>query len=302
MAYTKPTEPSFRDSPEALRGNFRGGSLALSPPWLGGEVGSRLMYAQGIQLDALGEYLRMGMLQRFPELCQPEMLFALGRDKSIFRGLTESDANYARRLVQFKRTWRFAGNAPTLLRQLFELQRPNCVRMRYVVNGYSADPATTGNQFADWWTIEESPTPGADPVLSYERVSPSNWNWDGAAGYNIRFWIIIYRTDFEPAVWGVPPYDWAEEGLLWGASPDSDASWVKDTFAIVSTFKAAGSHMGPFPLYDGGLIITDPDFTTAPWGVDGPFPPGAAPGYPMPDGTFGDYNNYPPGAIYVSGL
>lgn len=300
MAYTKPTEPSFQDSQESLRGNFRGGTLSLSPPWLGGEWGERLMYAQGIQLDALGEYLRMGILQRFPELCQPEMLFALGRDKKIFRGLSESDENYARRLVQFKRTWKLAGNAPTLLRQLWELQRPNAVRMRYVVNGYDADPATTGNQFADWWTCEGDAN--GDPVLTYERVSPSNWNWDGAAGYNIRFWLIIYRTDFQPAMWGVPPYDWAEPGLLWGADPDSDKSWIIDTFNIVQAFKAAGSHMGPYPGYNGGLIVADPDFVTAPWSAAGPFAPSYAPGYPMPDGTFATYGARPPGAIYVSGL
>lgn len=300
MAYTKPTEPSFRDSPEALRGNFRGGSLDLSPPWLGGDVGSRLMYAQGIQLDGLGEYLRMGILQRFPELCQPEMLGALGRDKGILRGLSESDENYARRLVQFKRTWKLAGNAPTLLRQLWEFQRPDVVRIRYVVNGYDSDVASSGSQFADWWTCEGDAN--GDPVLTYERVSPSNWNWDDSYGYNIRFWIIIYRTDLTPAKWGIPPYVWGEPGLAWAADPDSDRSWVADTFNIVQAFKAAGSHMGPWPGLQGGLIVANPNFTSSPWGVDGPFPSNAAPGYPMPDGTFASYGGRPPGAIYISGV
>lgn len=297
MTYLQPTEPSY--STPAPTGTFRGGAQELCPPWLLNWAGARYVYSQAIQLDATAELLRLGVLQRFPEYAQPGALPYLGRDKGIFRGLTESDENYARRLRQFKSTWRFAGNAPTLLRQLWELQRPHAVRMRYVVNGYTG-PASSGTQFADWWTCEGDVN--GDPVLTYERVSPSNWDWDGSYGKNIRFWIIIYRTDFEPAVWGVPPYSWAEPGLSWGADPDSSRDWIADTFAIVRKFKAAGSHMGPFPGYNGGLIIADPDATAAPWGPAGPFAPSYSPGYPMPDGTFASYGSRPPGAIYVSGL
>lgn len=282
---------------------FRGAAQTFSPPWLLRPNGARYVYSNAVQWDALAEYTRLGMLQRFPTVAQPSALAPLGRDRKIWRGLSEADEHYAERLRTFKRTWKFAGNAPTLLRQLWELMTPNVTRIRYVVNGYEG-VASEANQFADWWTINES-------GLTFERSGPQagpqgpvcNWNWDGRFGKNIRFWLIIYRTDLSPADWGVPPYQWGEPDLDWGAEPGSDRSWVIDTFNIVAAFKAAGSHMGPYTqAFDGGLIVADPTFTSAPWGVDGPFPPNYAPGYPMPAGTFGVSANRPPGAIYMSGL
>jgi hypothetical protein len=71
---------------------------------------------------------------------------------------------------------------------------------------------------------------------------------------------------------------------------------------LVQQWKASGSHMGPFPTFSGGLIVADPAFTSAPWGAEGPFPPDAAPGFPMPDGTFGSMAARPAGAVYISGL
>ncbi len=175
-------------------------------------------------------------------------------------------------------------------------------------NGYSdPDLADATTQFTDWWTIDDS-------GLVFERVSLSNWDWDGSFTTptqlnpdgnpmgNIRFWIIVYRSDLTPAVWGVPPYNWGDAGLLWGAAPGSDTSWIVDTFNIVDTFKAAGSHMGPYSGYGGGLIVADPTYTIAPWGPAGPFDPSYAPGSPMPDGTFNDPGNRPAGAVYLSGL
>jgi hypothetical protein len=234
------------------------------------------------------------MLQRYPTQAQPDALAPLGRDRKIWRGLSETDEHYAERLRKFKRTWKFAGNAPTLLRQLWELMAPNAVRIRYVVNGYEG-AASSGSQFTDWWTIDDS-------GLAFERVAPSNWNWDGAFTKNIRFWIIIYRTDLTPAVWGIPPYAWGTDDLYWAASPGSNRNWVIDTFNVVAAFKAAGSHMGPYPVFGGGLIVADPTYITSPWGADGPFAPSYAPGYPMPAGNFQTPSSRPPGAIYMSGF
>lgn len=293
MSYTTPPQPAVNESEAAQGGNFREGALAVAPAFLSGEWGSKFVYTQAIQWDGLAEYLRIGILQRFPEYCQPEGLASLGLDRRIWRGLTESDENYASRLRQFKQTWRFAGNAPTLITQLYELMNPDAVRIRYVVNGYDAD----GVQFADWWTIDST-------GLSYERVSPSNWDWDGKRDKQIRFWLIIYRTDLAPAKWGVPPYQWSEPGLIWGGEPGNNVrDWVADTFAIVKSFKAAGSALGPWGNFDGGLIVADPTWITAPWGAGGPFDPSLPAGAPMPDGTWNvPGNRTTEGAVYLSGL
>ncbi len=274
---------------------FRAGAQALSPPWLLGPNGARYVFSNAIQWDTLAEMTRLGTIQRFPTLAQPDALAPLGRDRKIWRGVTEADSHYAERLRQFKRTWKLAGNAPTLLRQLWELMAPDATRIRYVVNGYEG-AAGAGTQFADWWTIDPS-------GLTFNRESPSNWNWDGRFGKNIRFWLIVYRSDTTPAKWGLPPYAWGEDDLKWGAAPGASTSWIVDLYNIVQAFKAAGSHVGPYTqAYAGGLIIADASFTTAPWGADGPFPSGAAPGYPMPDGDFNVAANRPPGAVYLSGL
>jgi hypothetical protein len=259
-----------------------------------GYSGARYMMCQSLMWDALAEFTRIGVIQRYPTVAQPDALGPLGVDRKIWRGLAETDAHYAERLRQFKRTWKFAGNAPTLLRQLWEYMTPNAERIRYVVNGYDGAPGA-GTQFSDWWTID------ADG-LTFSREAVTNWDWDGVYTKNVRFWLIVYRTDLNPAVWGVPPYAWGESGLFWGGAPGSNRDWIIDVYNIVSAFKAAGSHMGTFPVFDGGLIVADPTFVTAPWGADGPFPPDAAPGYPMPDGTFDDPSNRPPGAVYIGGL
>lgn len=273
---------------------FRAAAQEFSPPWLREYVGARYVFAQSVMWDALAEYTRLGMIQRYPTVARPEALKELGKDRKIWRGLAETDAHYAERLRQFKRTWKHAGNAPTLLRQLWEYMTPNAARIRYVANGYDG-AAGAGTQFADWWTID-------DTGLTFHRETTTNWDWDASYGKNIRFWLIVYRTDLTPAKWGVPPYKWAESDLFWGGSPGSSRDWVLDVYNMVQAFKAAGSHMGPFPDFGGGLIVADPAFTTAPWGASGPFPPDAAPGYPMPDGTFNDPSARPPGAVYIGGL
>lgn len=304
MAYTKPTEPSFAEVPQGEP--FRAGELALSPPWLNGYVGARCMFTQGLMWDALAEQTRLGIIQRYPTVAQPSALGELGKDRKIWRGVSETDSSYAGRLRKFKTTWKLAGNAPTLLRQLWAFMGADCVRIRYVANGYVGPTADASSQFTDWWTID-------DDGLVFQRVSPSNWDWDGSFTTaalnpdgnpigNIRFWIIVYRDDLIPAVWGVPPYAWGAPGLLWGAQPGSDTSWIVDTYNIVEAFKASGSHMGPWPGFGGGLIVANPNFTTAPWGAGGPFDPALPPGTPMPDGDYAAPANRAVGAVYLSGI
>lgn len=306
MTFTKPIEPSFE--PVADGSPFRAGELALSPPWLNEFVGARYMFTLGLMWDTLAEQTRLGIIQRYPTVAQPSSLAPLGIDRKIWRGISETDASYAERLRKFKTTWKLAGNAPTLLQQLWAFMGSDCTRIRYVCNGYS-DPNTAdaGTQFTDWWTID-------DNGLTFERVQPSNWDWDGlftTPGQlnpdgnpmgNIRFWIIVYRDDLIPAKWGVPPYAWGATGLEWGAQPGSNTGWIIDTYNIIEAFKASGSHMGPYPGFGGGLIVANPNFTSAPWGAGGPFDPALPPGYPMPGGSYNDPSTRAPGAVYLSGI
>jgi hypothetical protein len=298
MSFPAPIDPQYSENVRVTYRDIQVDGTIV--PWMRGEVGSRLLYSAGLQLDGLAEQFRVAQFQRYPEYCLPEALQFIGRDRRIFRGLSETDASYAGRLTQARATWKFAGNAPTLLRQLWALLTPgSTVRIRYVVNGYS-DTAGSGTQFADWWTID-------DTGLTHLRTDAgaSNWNWDSSAlgyGKQARFWIIIYRADVTPAVWGVPPPDtWGEEGWYWGTG-DGPRDWLLDTRRVIQTFRAAGSACGTWQGFSAGIIVADPTNTSSPWGAGGPFDPTLAPGYPMPDGDFQTPSNRPPGAVYLSGL
>jgi hypothetical protein len=299
MAYTSPIDPQYAQrQPRKTYRDIQVDDTLVA--WLRGDAGSRLLFSMGIQLDGLAEQFRLAQLQRFPEYSFPEALQYQGRDRRLFRGLSETDDSYASRLTQARATWKFAGNAPTLLRQLWALLTPGeTVRIRYVVNGYTDETASAGTQFTDWWTID-------DTGLSHLRVDPSNWDWDGdgAIGYGkqARFWIIIYRSDLTPAVWGTPPPDlWGEAGWYWGTG-DGPRDWLADARNVIRTFRAAGSACGTWQGYSSGIIVADPTVVTAPWGAGGPFDPTLSPGYPMPDGDFNLPSNRPPGAVYLSGL
>jgi len=276
---------------------YREGILALAPSWLVSDA--RYLYSQGVQRDGIAEWFRLGILQRFPDYTDANGLAALGRDRGIFRGRTETDDAYAVRLRQYIATWRLAGNAPTLLRQLWALLNDgSTVRIRYVVNGYDGN-ASDVTQFADWWTIDET-------GLSKVRASPSNWDWDGDSlgyGKQARFWLIVYRLGFTIPKWGDdPPGLWGAPGWYWGTS-EEEVSWIRDLYDVVRAFRAAGSALGPWLGFGGGLIIADPNETSSPWGAGGPFDPSLPPGYPMPDGDFNIPASRPSdGALYLSGL
>lgn len=284
----------FTEQP-ADAGVYRDGYLQLCPPWLLEDA--RLAYAQAVHRDVLAEWIRLGILQRFPGYTDDSGLAALGRDRVIYRGRSESSESYAERLRRFRTTWRLAGGAPELLRQLWATIGPDCVQIRYVANGYTG--TTMASQFADWWTIDDS-------GLSFHRETPSNWDWDsdGAtdASKNVRFWLIVYRSDVVARLWGDgPTSEWGEAGYRWGTA-DGPVDWIDDVRRAVRTYRAAGSSMGPWPGHAGGLIVANPDMVTAPWNANGVFYPESPPGYPMPDGDFDHMINRPPGAIFLTGV
>lgn len=300
-------------TPKPVGKPFRGWQ-DIDPSWLAGEVGARYQYILRLMWDTLGEYTRLGVLQRFPSTAQYSALEELGNDRMLPRGIAETDDEYRERLRTFRSTWRFAGNAPTLVKALYDIRPTTVSKIRYVCNGYNfgdgditSNPASTSTQYADWWSYDSS-------GLSFERVDPSNWNWDDTVsdgnlnpqGYpvgNIRFWIIVYYDDFPtiPA-WGGPE-TWGEPGLFWGIGSDPDLrAYLTLLYSVLAQFKSASSHMGPYPTLSGGLILADPNETGAPWGANGPFDPSLPPGSPMPAGDWNvPINRTPDGAIYLTG-
>jgi len=278
------SDPSMQPVPATSV--FRGSVQEFSPPWLAGDQGYRFTYsAIGIIFDCLAEYLRLGVIQRFPGKCQSEALRFIGADRKILRGFRESDEAYGPRLRHAFQTWKFAGNAPTLLTELAAYFSPNAPVIRYVVNGTNQN----GRFFADWWTIQNG-------VLSYQRyLNPagagllsSNWNWDGQTD-QVRFWIIIYRNEgFTPWFWGDGHF-WGG-GQSWGYEENFTENFAVDAHNLIAQWKAAGSHASRF----GGVIVTgdttlfDPSTNT--------------PGHP--NGTWGNYFNRAgiPSTFYLDGV
>jgi len=222
---------------------FRGTVQEISPLWLAGINGYKFTYsAIGVVFDALAEYLRLGVLQRFPGVAQSSALPFIGRDRKMLRGFRESDDAYIPRLRHAFETWQFAGNAQTLLAEIAAYFSPTPPVIRYVVNGVDQ----FGVVFTDWWTLDNG-------TLTHVRRSgtgQSNWNWDGQVG-QIRFWIIIYRNEgFTPWFWGDGHF-WGG-GQSWGFEENFTENFAVDARNIINQWKAAGSHC----LFLGGIIVT----------------------------------------------
>ncbi len=246
--------PSFK---EAIRYfHFREFVKAVSPPWLSGYNGYRVMYDLGLQVDALAEYLRIGAQQGFPSYCEPEALAYIGQDRGIRRGVSETDASYRARLKAAPVTWKRAGSPVVLLPQIASYFSPTDTLVRYVASGYDDQ----GNSCTDWWSYQTG-------ALTYHRATPANWDWDTLIG-DFRYWIIVYAGVLPLWYWDQINMYWDKPGLLWGYQ---NGQIIYDLLSIISAFSCAGSHLG-------GLILCNPNPSPD------PFDPTAAPGFPLPNG------------------
>ncbi len=263
---------------------FRGMVRSISYPPLANNFGYRYMYSIAIQWDAISEYLRLGVLARMPGFGTEEALPFSGNDRQILRGQAESTEGYVARLQQAYPTWRTAGNAQSVLKQIagyFAGDSLGVPKLRYVVNGEDEN----GNRFADWWTLENG-------TLSYHRSLPNNWNWDNTWD-QVRFWVIVYRkASLVP--WRIGDgHTIGQHNLFIGfeATDDVTAKTINDVRALINKWKCAGSHA----WIPAGIIFADET-------LPGLFDPTSPPGPPMPDGTWGNPANRNTNAFYLSGI
>lgn len=241
---------SFRDS---LRGYV--------PPWLsdrpGKSVGFRFLYAMVSLLDAGAQFAFEGLQARFPGQGTPTALQYIGRDRGIARGPNESDAAYAARLVAWRRSWRMAGNAISLLDNLASYFAPNPPLIRVVTNG-------------GVWT-----TRAPDGTVTFYRAVPSNWNWDNRPDLWSRIWPIVYANGGVPfsdgGAWG-DARRWNDGGTIGTSLRPGDVGALLE---IASTWKSAST------VCPCIIAAFDPQS----------FNPLSAPGSPgMPDGTWGTWH------------
>jgi hypothetical protein len=177
-----------------MASRFRTALRYMLPRWLGGgpdpkpgqETEDRLViYSLGVLKDAFAERARQGLLARFPEYAPESSLAVIGRDRQIIRGVGESSAAYAARLIEWRypRGHRIRGNAFALLNQLAAYLQAS-VLLRTV------------DRRGNWYTR------AANGVESY-LWDQGNWDWDGRAVTNwSRWWTIIYHWEPHPQLLG----------------------------------------------------------------------------------------------------
>jgi hypothetical protein len=209
---------------------FRLTRRSLAPRWLTEGEGELVGYALDLMKDAFVERLRLGLLARLPfndrnrtTTAPPDALVAMGRDRRVARGLEETDASYAARLLTWLDDRKTAGNPFALMERVAEYTGPLCAFRTVDARG-------------NWFTRE------ADGSRSF-TLDAGNWDWDGVPVTTqwSRFWLIIYPNGLwtEGGDWGDVGAEWGTAGRSWGstATPDEVAS----VRAIVADWKPAGT-------------------------------------------------------------
>ncbi len=235
--------------------SFRRLRKFLGPKWLVGEDDGELAgYALDVMKDAFVQRVFLGLLARLPETAPTDALAALGRDRRVTRGRTETEEAYAERLIRWLDDRKVAGNPFALMRKLSE----------YTGAGPSF---RTVDARGNWYSRAAD---GTETAL----LKQENWDWDGAdASRWSRFWVIIYPT----GLWTELPNDWGDtdgdgwggtQGATWGST--ATAGDVQTIRFLVSDWKPQGTRCVNI------ILALDPDS----------FDPAS----PEPDGLWGGWS------------
>ncbi len=251
---------------------LRDASDRISPTFMLGPTAKRIRYAINSVCDAIVEMAGIGVKARFPEKAPEDALAIIGRDRRIMRGFAESSVSYRARLLRWLDDWRIAGSPFAIMGQIAGYILPNAFRMRVV---YTSAPS---GGTALWYTRE------ADASKAYVTTTPTNWDWDGVTSGWYRFWVVLYSHAgpwTATGIWGGSER-WGDTTGTWGLSASNDE--VQSIRQIVNDWKPAHA--------TGIAVIVAFDSTK--------LSPTAAPGAPMPDGTWGKQYKNSAGTVVAS--
>lgn len=256
--------------------NIRNAIKSFVPNWLSDRpllnVGFSFIFVVALMCDLFIEQLFQGTLAPFPGQGTPTALPLIGRMRGMIRGLSESDASYIARLINWLDLWAVAGGAETLALLVQVVLGGNLV-VRVV------DRA--GNFV----------TANANGTTTY--VKDTSWDWDSEiathapsrAGFWGDTWIIVYNTDgrwptysslTDPAwlaAWGT------YQGFGTGLQIPRNA--VDIVYQVVAPFKGAHTWLAAI------ITCEDPSL----------FVPGSLMG--IPDGASGNWGHYDGSNNYV---
>lgn len=101
--------------------NYNSWQKSNAPPWLGQPYGQQWVGAHGAVKDALVAQLKQSVKVRFPLVAPPDALQLLGNERSIIRGINESNTAYAGRVQRAWDSWQWGGTAFGILSQLYAI-------------------------------------------------------------------------------------------------------------------------------------------------------------------------------------
>lgn len=190
---------------------FRHSILEISPPFLLGENGTAIQYAEGVALDGLGDWMIQGVQASMPGFGTEDALYLCGRDMQIDRGPNETDAHYINRLQSAIASHRIRGNGGELLRQLLAWFSPSV-----------STPIRLVSNRAVWHEIDLS-----TEVVTKTNVG-TNWIWDAFASTRWwRGWVII---DSSAGPWTA---DFWDDGETWDDGGVWDSTATPEEFGAL---------------------------------------------------------------------
>lgn len=208
-----------------MAATFRNALLESAPSWLRGPVSDAFLGAIGTMLDGWAEWGWYAVRARYPEEAPPDALGYIGNDRNLERGPAQTDPGYAAQLRRAFDTWRVAGNAGTVLRQLAAY-----------FTGIATPPLRAVSDGAIWHEYAYGP-----PEAVTKTVVGTNWDWDGYAGTRWwRGWVILDSTD---GPWAID--EWSDDefwgdGGTWGTTASYEE--VISILRIVRKWKPAHVH------------------------------------------------------------
>lgn len=200
----------------------------LSPPWLRGDVGVRLIYDIGLQCDRLCEKAFQGAMARLPGLGTPTALPALGAARLIPRGPSETDTEYPNRLRKSWDSWGFAGSNRGVLSIALGClldNRPDALAV-------SQDPSGTMAVWDEYLSGDNFDDPSL--VGAPSHFVGLDWDWDAdVVGAWWRIFIVVFSVS--PNANWTAPLKWGSGGT-WG---DGRAWGCQESNAQGTTVNAA---------------------------------------------------------------
>lgn len=194
----------------------------LVPAWLSAGDGGNVLASLSLLMDDMNARVKAGLVARFPSYAPDDQaLGAIGRDRSITRGINEPAAAYAVRLRTAFDAHQTQGNPFTLLQQIQAyLQQPCVVR--------------TVDASGNWFSLDASGNPSANLVSGV-------WTWDAVdSSFWARFWVVIYPVGgTSPFASTLTSADVASATAPWGLTITLDqAAALRD---IVRNWKPANA-------------------------------------------------------------